>query len=160
MEWRREFVKVEPHNFDDTYTAMAREYLNIEIATPAQKRSVGEARSCSAPGVLGGFQVLPNHAAFISELTIGEVKIEIGEKTEYYAISGGFLEVLNNRVLLLLESAEAAEEIDVQRAEQARQRAEKRLQSRDPSIDIARAQAALARALNRLKVAQRVSASR
>jgi F-type H+-transporting ATPase subunit epsilon len=136
---------------------MAQKHLNIELATPTSKRNIGEALSCSAPGVLGKFQILPDHTTFISELAIGEMKIELPEKTQHYAISGGFLEVVDNQVLLLLETAESAEEIDVQRADQAKERAQKRLHSFDSGLDVTRAEAALARALNRLKVAQRVS---
>ncbi len=137
---------------------MAEKYLNIELATPQRKQSIGEAKSCSAPGVLGKFQILPEHTAFISELTIGEIKIELPEMTQYYAVSGGFLEVLNDKVLLLLEAAEPAEEIDVDRAEQAKQRAEERLQEdMRPNVNVKRAEAALARAINRLKVAKKVS---
>lgn len=136
---------------------MAQKYLNIELATPTSKKSIGEASSCSAPGILGKFQILPDHTAFISELAVGEIKIESGEKTQYFASSGGFLEVVDNKVLLLLETAEAADEIDVQRAEKAKERASQRLHSKDPGLDVTRAEAALARALNRLKTAQRAS---
>lgn len=136
---------------------MAQKSLNIELATPTSKQSIGEASSCSAPGVLGRFQILPGHADFISELAVGDIKIESAGETQYYAISGGFLEVVDNRVLLLLETAETAEQIDIQRAEKAKERANERLQAKNPAIDIARAEAALARALNRLKVAQRAS---
>ena len=138
---------------------MAQDKLNVEIVTPVKRRVIEEALSCSAPGVLGHFQILPGHTAFISELSIGEIKIETPDQTSFYAESGGFLEVVDNKVLLLLESAESAEEIDVERASQAKARAEQRLQHPDASIDIARAQAALARALNRLKVAEKVTVS-
>ena len=136
---------------------MAQKSLNIELATPTSKQSIGEAESCSAPGVLGRFQILPDHTDFISELAVGEVKIESTGKTQYYAVSGGFLEVVDNQVLLLLETAESAEQIDTQRAEKAKNRAVERLEKKDEAIDFARAEAALARALNRLKVAQRAS---
>ncbi|RMF60021.1 MAG: F0F1 ATP synthase subunit epsilon [Calditrichaeota bacterium] len=133
--------------------------MTVEIVTRTKRRVIEEALSCSAPGVLGYFQILPNHTAFISELSVGEVKVQTAERTYLYAESGGFLEVVDNKVLLLLEAAEAAEEIDVERAMKAKERAEQRLQNPDASIDIARAQAALARALNRLKVAEKVTVS-
>ncbi len=136
---------------------MAKKYLSIDIATPNKKVSIAEAKSCAAPGVLGKFQILPGHAAMISELGIGELKIELPANTEYYAVSGGFLEVSSNKVLLLLESVEAAESIDVERAERAKERARRRLAQKRADIDVARAEAALARALNRLKVAQKAS---
>ncbi len=136
---------------------MAEKYLDIELATPNSKKGIEHAKSCSAPGVLGKFQILPDHTAFMSELSIGEVKVETPDSTHFFAVSGGFLEVVDNRVLLLLDTAEAAEEIDVERARNARDRAVNRLDSQQENVDRARAEAALARALNRLKVAQRVS---
>lgn len=95
----------------------------------------------------------------ISELAVGEVKVVLPDGTKHFAVGGGFLEVVDNQVLLLLETAEAAEEIDVERAQKAKERADLRLSDRNPSIDVARAEAALARALNRLKVAAKVSTS-
>jgi len=136
---------------------MAEKHLKIELATPDSKQSIEPALSCSAPGVLGRFQILPNHAAFISELAVGEIKIVLPEKTRYFATSGGFLEVVDNKVLLLLETAEPAERIDVARADQAKERASERLHNKKASLDVPRAEAALARALNRLKVAERAS---
>jgi F-type H+-transporting ATPase subunit epsilon len=134
---------------------MAEKYMMIELATPSRKVNIGQAKSCTAPGVKGRFQVLPNHAAMVSELGIGEIKIELPEKIQYYAVSGGFLEVLNNRILLLLESAEAAQEIDVERAKSALERAKHRLKAERDKIDVVRAEAAMARALNRLRIAQK-----
>lgn len=128
--------------------------LKIEVATPSDKRSYENAVSCSAPGVLGQFQVLPGHTALVSALGIGEVKIEFSDKTQSYAVSGGFVEVLDDKVLFLLETAEEAEGIDTDRAEKARKRAEDRLQDRS-KINAVRAEAALARATNRLKVAKK-----
>jgi len=128
--------------------------LKIEVATPSDKRSYENAVSCSAPGVLGQFQVLPGHTALVSALGIGEVKIEFSDKTQSYAVSGGFVEVLDDKVLFLLETAEEAEDIDTDRAEKARKRAEDRLQDRS-KINAVRAEAALARATNRLKVAKK-----
>ena len=65
---------------------MREKYLSIELATPNKKVSIGQANSCSAPGALGKFQVLPNHAPMVSELGIGEVKIELPAKTHYYSV--------------------------------------------------------------------------
>lgn len=137
---------------------MAEKLLSVELATPDHKQNIGEALSCTAPGVLGKFQVLPGHTSFISELGIGEVKVALPEATRFYAVAGGFLEVLQNRVLLLLDTAEAAEDIDVARAQEAKDRAENRLANKSTgNIDVTRAEAALARAINRLKVAQHAS---
>ena len=134
---------------------MADKYLSIEIATPSQKVDIGKAKSCSAPGILGRFQVLPDHSAMVSELGVGEVKIELINELQRYAVSGGFLEVTKNRVLLLLETAEAATEIDVGRAEQARDRARQRLDKERDKADVIRAESALTRAINRIKVAHK-----
>ena len=104
--------------------------------------------------------MLPGHTAFISELEVGEVKVELPDATRYYAISGGFLEVVQDRVLLLLETAEAAEDIDVERAQQAKQRATDRLNQKsagNTEIDFVKAEAALSRAVNRLNTASRNS---
>ncbi|NOX36175.1 MAG: F0F1 ATP synthase subunit epsilon [Calditrichaeota bacterium] len=136
---------------------MAEEYLKIEITTPHKQWMFEEAISCSAPGTLGRFQVLVHHAPLMSQLEIGELKIELPDGVRYFSLSGGFLEVKQNRVILLLETCEAAEEIDVERAERALQRAKKRLQERPPGLDVIRAEAALARAMNRLKVAKKIS---
>lgn len=135
---------------------MAGEYLTVEITTPHKQWRFEEAISCAAPGVLGRFQVLVNHAPLISELNIGELKVALPGEVKYFSTSGGFLEVRNNKVILLLEACEAAEEIDVERAKAAMERARKRLRERRPGTDIARAEAALARAINRLKVAKKM----
>ncbi len=131
--------------------------LIVEITTPQKKRVFEEVISCSAPGVMGSFQVLFNHAPLLSELGVGEIKIETGERQLFFATSGGFLEVLNNRVSLLLETCESAEEIDIRRAESAAERARRRLKERQKDLDEARAAAALARAMNRLRVARKIS---
>lgn len=113
-----------------------------------------EVVSFSAPGVVGGFQVLHSHAPFLSALKIGEVKVIDANGTEYrYATSGGFVEVRDNKVILLAETAERADEIDVERAQTARDRSKKRIGDKKPGTDLERAQSALRRALNRLKIA-------
>lgn len=128
--------------------------LHVEILTPRRIVFKGEVTGCSAPGVVGGFQVLYNHAPLLSSLKIGEVKIlETGGGEIRYAVSGGFLEVRDNKILLLAETAERTDEIDIARAKASRDRAQKRIAERDRSIDIDRARLALYRALNRLKIA-------
>jgi F-type H+-transporting ATPase subunit epsilon len=133
---------------------MANKTFHLEIITPQRVVFKGEITSCSAPGVLGGFQILYNHAPFLSSLEIGEAKIAEGGGAELrYAVSGGFLEVRNNNVILLADTAERKDEIDRQRAETARDRAKKLIIERKPDTDIERARLALNRALNRLKIA-------
>ncbi|MCK5572740.1 MAG: ATP synthase F1 subunit epsilon, partial [Bacteroidetes bacterium] len=115
------------------------------------------ALSVSAPGVQGGFQVLYNHASLLSGLEIGQIKIMTGpEKDILIATSGGILEARDNKVTLLVETAERSDEIDVGRAQRARESAERRLTERDSEIDLERAKFAMRRALNRLRVAEKV----
>jgi F-type H+-transporting ATPase subunit epsilon len=133
---------------------MADKILQLEIVTPRRVVFKGEVTSFSAPGVVGGFQVLYNHAPMLSSLKIGEVKIKDASGTEFhYAISGGFVEVRENHVLLLAETAERTDEIDAQRAKSSRDRAQKRMAEKKSDIDFERARFALYRALNRLKIA-------
>ncbi|MDI6857138.1 MAG: F0F1 ATP synthase subunit epsilon [Dehalococcoidia bacterium] len=108
-----------------------------------------------APGIEGELGILPSHAPLITTLTPGEVRLrKAGEETSL-TVTGGFLEVRDNCVVVLAEAAERAEEIDIARAEEARRRAQERLRSRAEAIDLARAEAALRRSLARLKVAER-----
>jgi F-type H+-transporting ATPase subunit epsilon len=107
------------------------------------------------------FEVLPNHAQFVFALKPGPLRIRTPEGGDkYVAVGTGFLIVQKERTTVLTRSAERPEEIDIDRARQAKQRAEERLAVRNPEIDDARAQAALQRALARLKVAAHVSASK
>lgn len=101
----------------------------------------------------GEMGVLPGHIPLVAPLDIGQMRIKTGEGERLAAISGGFIEVTGSQVTVLSEAAELAEEIDVARAESARQRAQARLEAKQANIDYARAQAALKRALTRLKVA-------
>jgi F-type H+-transporting ATPase subunit epsilon len=133
---------------------MADKTFHLEIVTPKRIVFKGEATSFSAPGVNGGFQVLHSHAPLLASVTIGKVKIIETSGTEsHYAISGGFVEVRENNVILLAETAERTDEIDVERVKAARDRAVKRLAEKYPDTDIERAKLALYRALNRLKIA-------
>jgi len=133
---------------------MAEKVFNLDIVTPTKTVFSGEVQSFSAPGEAGGFQILFNHAPFLSSITVGQVKvIDPAGAESRYAISGGFVEVNNNKVILLAETAERSDEIDVQRAEQAKDRAARRLQEEE-RVDEERARVALARAINRLKIAE------
>ena len=127
--------------------------FSITIATPEGKMFSGEISSCTATGVNGKFQVLTNHAPLISMIDVGKMKIELeNKKTDYFATSGGFLEIENNEMNVVVETAEWAKNIDLDRAKSAKERAEKRLAQKD-NIDIARASASLIRAINRIDVA-------
>jgi len=126
----------------------------LEIVTPVRKAFSGQVRGVVAPGEEGYFGVLPHHTAMLSSLAIGYMKVDTPERTRHFAISGGFAEVLPSGLLILAETAEEASEIDVERAKQARNRAEKRLSEGRKEWDVERAQAALLRATNRLKIAE------
>jgi F-type H+-transporting ATPase subunit epsilon len=130
--------------------------FHVEVITPGKVAYQGEATSLSAPGVQGRFQILYSHAAFLSALDVGELVIKNTEGNDtVYATSGGFLEVKNNRAVVLVESAELLNEIDVQRARAAKERAVGRLHSRDPEVDEERARAALNRATNRIRLVEK-----
>jgi F-type H+-transporting ATPase subunit epsilon len=112
-----------------------------------------------APGSEGQLAIMPKHAALMTTLDAGELIIRRASQEDSFAVSGGFMEVRNDHVTILADAAEAAEEIDLERAEAARVRAEERLKRfRDQNardVDLARAQASLQRSLLRLKVVQR-----
>ena len=132
------------------------ERLTLELATPTRLVVSAEVDEVVAPGSLGYFGVLPGHAPLLATLGIGEVTYRIGRDEHHVAVSGGFAEVRNDKVIILADSAETPADIDRARAERARDRAEARLSGRNQEeIDYARAAAALARALTRLQVAGR-----
>ena len=111
------------------------------------------------PGARGSFQILFNHAPIISTLDIGTIKIEIEDKLiKYFATSGGTIEVLNNKIRILTDALEAVEDIDLDRAKNALDRAQNRLANKDSEkVNITRAEAALARASNRIKIVEKYS---
>ncbi len=128
--------------------------FQLQIVTPDGVVFQGEATSLSAPGVSGGFQVLAGHAPLLSAIGIGRLKVKDRSGSDtMYASGSGFVEVRRNDVSVLVESAERADQIDVDRAKAARQRAEERLRSREADVDTVRAKLALLRAQNRLRVA-------
>ena len=125
----------------------------LEVVTPERVAYSGQVSSLQAPGSEGGFGVLSGHVPLLTALQIGRLRFVEEEGNEVQmAISGGFVEVGREHVAVLAETAERIEEIDVERAESARQRAEERLAKAhtEEEIDVARAQAALSRAINRL----------
>lgn len=132
------------------------ERLTLELTTPTRLVVSAEVDEVVAPGSLGYFGVLPGHAPLLATLGIGEVTYRIGRDEHHVAVSGGFAEVRNDKVIILADSAETPADIDRTRAERARDRAEGRLSGRNQEeIDYARAAAALARAVTRLQVAGR-----
>jgi F-type H+-transporting ATPase subunit epsilon len=113
-----------------------------------------------APGIVGELAILPEHAPLITPLAPGELRLRRGAEENSYFVAGGFLEVLKDKVTILADAAEHAEEIDVARAEDARRRAQESLAHRHEQPDVAVAEAALRRSLIRLRVAERRRRSR
>jgi F-type H+-transporting ATPase subunit epsilon len=133
---------------------MPEKTFKVEIVTPERTVLSQEAVSLVVPAVEGELGIMADHAPLLAELTIGRIWFrEPNGNIVRLATSGGFVEVRQNVVRILADTAERAEEIDVARAEEARKRAEARLRSKEAGIDLARAEAALKRALVRLKVA-------
>jgi F-type H+-transporting ATPase subunit epsilon len=108
-----------------------------------------------APGGAGELGILPQHAPLITTLSLGELRIKKGNEEESILVYGGFLEVTTDKVLVLADSAERAEEVDIERAEAARRRAEESIASRQSTIELQQAQAALRQANLRLRLGQR-----
>jgi F-type H+-transporting ATPase subunit epsilon len=128
--------------------------FHLEIVTPRGVVFNGGVESFSAPGVKGRFQVLRSHAPLLASLKIGEIKVLDADGTERrYATSGGFVEVRNNAAIVLADTAEGVDKIDVERAKEALDRSRKRIAERSSQTDLGRARLSLQRALNRLKIA-------
>jgi len=130
-------------------------HIHLEIVTPERQLFSGAVDAVTVPSTTGYLGILPGHAPLLAELGIGEISYKIGDRTEYLFCSWGFLEVLPDRVVVLAQTAEKASDIDLNRAQQAKQRAEKMLASKAVDTDYARAQLALLRAISRLDAAKR-----
>ncbi|MDZ7660573.1 ATP synthase F1 subunit epsilon [Fodinibius sp.] len=127
--------------------------FSAQILTPEGSIFDDEVTGVRVPGEMGSFEVKTLHANIISSLEVGEIlvrKAAGGEQS--FSVTGGFVEVVDNKLTLLAEAAEPVEEIDVERAKQAKERAVERLESDDKSIDKDRAKKALKRAKNRIKL--------
>lgn len=129
--------------------------LKLEIVTAERQTYSGEVTAVIAPGAEGQLGILPHHAPLMTMLQPGELIIKKDQDETYLYISGGFLEVRPDKVIVLADACEHCDEIDIDRAEAAKTRAEERLKSQTPGVDHARAQAALLRSLTRLKVAEK-----
>ncbi len=133
---------------------MARTF-QLSLLTPERCFLEKSVVSLVAPGGDGYLGILANHAPLITALAPGRLEVRDSEESESkYAVSGGFLEVSDNRATVLADAVEALDEIDVARAERARDRAQERLKDRSGPIDVVRAEASLRRALNRIRIAQ------
>ena len=130
--------------------------LDVEIVTPHRVLLQEQIDELNLPGELGYLGILPGHTAFLTTLSQGELMYRQGEQRQYLSVFWGYMEVNDDKVTILAEISEPAHEIDRARAEEARDRAEDRLQRLDQDdIDFERARAALMRALVRLQVASR-----
>ena len=128
--------------------------FQLEIVTPEKKVVDTAAEEVQIPGKNGYLGVLPGHAPLITELAVGKISYRAGSAEQRLAVAWGFAEVLPDKVTILAETAERPEEIDVERARQAKQRAEERLTSGDTNVDVERALDAIQKADTRLEVAQ------
>jgi len=130
--------------------------LRLDIVTIARVVYSEDVDMVIAPGIEGELGILPNHAALLTALTYGELRVKRGEGEVSFAIGGGYMEVLPHQMTVLADTAEQADEIDLERAEAARRRAEEHLKARaEDRVDFSRAEAALRRSLARIKVADR-----
>jgi len=127
----------------------------LDIVTAERVVYSEEVDTLTAPGIEGELGILPHHAPLMTILQAGELHIKRAGEEISLAISGGFLEVRPDQVIVLADTAERDDEIDLARAEDARSRAQERLTQRTSEMDLARAEAALRRSLVRLKIAER-----
>lgn len=131
------------------------EGLRLEIVTPDRVVLEANVDYVGAPGVDGEFGVLPGHIPLLTALTIGELYYKQGAETHWAFVAGGFAEVADNKMTVLAEAAELSSNIDVDRAQQALERAKARLESKEGKVDVddIRAMASLNRAVSRIHAA-------
>jgi F-type H+-transporting ATPase subunit epsilon len=127
----------------------------LEIVTAERVVYSEDVDAVIAPGIEGQLGILPHHAPLMTTLIPGELVVKKGGQELPLAITGGFIEVRPDRIIILADAAERVEEIDVARAEEAKRRAEERLKEGGPDVDLLRAEAALRRSLVRLEIAAR-----
>jgi F-type H+-transporting ATPase subunit epsilon len=130
--------------------------IELQIVTPDRLLVREQVDEVEIPGSEGYFGVLPGHTPLLASLAVGELWYRKGQEKTYLAIAFGFAEVLPDRVTILAQLAERAEDIDVARAQEAKQRAEARLSQPKADVDYERARAALTKSLARLQVASRM----
>ncbi len=128
--------------------------FQLEIVTPSRLLVKDAAEEAQIPGVSGYLGILPGHAPLITELAVGVLTYKASGATHTLSVAWGFMEVLPDKVTILAEAAERPQEIDVERAQKAKDRAEQRLKSNDLQVDYTRAEDALQRADTRLNVAK------
>jgi F-type H+-transporting ATPase subunit epsilon len=138
---------------------MAEAVINLTIVTPERAVVQEQVEELQVPGAQGYLGILPGHAPLFSELKVGEVSYRTGSHWTYLSVAWGFVEVLPNQVRILAETAERAQEIDIERATRAKDRAEQRITKGGDDIDYDRALVAFERALIRIQVSGRGQAS-
>jgi F-type H+-transporting ATPase subunit epsilon len=129
--------------------------IKCDIVTVERLVYSDEVDMVIAPGIMGTLGILPKHAPLITALEEGELRLKKGEEEEQFAVTGGYMEVCPDRVIIMADAAERAAEIDEARAEAARQRAEQLLKEKPPDVDRAAIEGALRRSRVRLKVARK-----
>ena len=131
--------------------------IRLEVTTAERQVFADDVNVVIAPGIEGVLGILPHHAPLMTMLIPGELAVRKDNEEIFLAVTGGFLEIRPDKVIVLADACERCEEIDLERAEDARRRAQERIKSMTPEIDHSRAEAALRRSLVRIKVAQRMS---
>ena len=129
--------------------------LRLDVVTAERQVYSGDVDMVVAPGSNGELGILPQHAALMTTLHPGVLRLKSGREVTQVAIGGGFLEVRDNRVLVLADTAERADEIDLSRANAAESRARQSLAERGESMDVRQLDLALRRSQVRIKVAHR-----
>ena len=129
--------------------------MRLDIVTAERLVSSDQVDVVVAPGIDGELGILPNHAPLLTVLKPGEIRVVKDGEESYIAVSGGFLEVMANKVTILADTAEHASELDVQRAEEALTRAQEQVTSAASDADLASALASIRRSQARMKVARR-----
>lgn len=134
---------------------MTDQRISLEIVTPEKKIYSADVYYLHAPATAGGIGIYPRHTPIVTALGVGDLGIDdgAGNKEEFF-ISGGFLDICDDKAVVLARSAEKSEDIDVERAERAKARAEERLANPAPDLDSLRAELALKRAIQRIKIAK------
>ena len=129
--------------------------MQLQIITAEREVFSGEVDAMVAPGIAGQLGILPNHAPLMTILQPGELMVRAGGEESYLALSGGYIEVLGNQVIILADAAEDVDEIDEARAQEAMERAQQRIANRTSDVELEQAIASLRRAQVRVTVARR-----
>lgn len=138
---------------------MEDKFFNLEIITPFKIIYQEKVKHIRMPGIEGYFGVKAGHAPFVTTLKIGEIEVDLEKDKKYFATSGGTVEVLPHKTTVLVETAEAATDIDVERAIYSKERAERRIAEKVPGTELERAKDAWFRAKNRLKISKKAHRS-